>query len=136
MTSDDLAALHAVAFAPERGWSAAEFDALLASPYVTLFACLHGFALVRVVAGEAELLTLAVDPTHHRQGGADRIMHDWMGSISADSAFLEVAEDNTAALKLYTKHGFAVSGRRRGYYARPNGPAIDALMMKVALTRR
>jgi ribosomal-protein-alanine N-acetyltransferase len=136
MTPQALAALHAVAFAPDRGWSATEFADLCAAPDVRLFTVEHGFALVRVVAEEAELLTLAVDPAHRRRGFADRLMRAWMGGCPALTAFLEVAEDNTAAQALYAKHGFAPVGRRRAYYTRPGARPVDALLMQSALTPR
>ena len=48
-------------------------------------------------------------------------------------AFLEVAADNAAAQALYARAGFAESGRRRGYYRRPDGSGLDALVMQRAL---
>lgn len=135
MTPERMADLHARAFAPERGWTAAEFAALLASPHVRCLAHTHGFALVREIAGEAELLTLAVDPDHRRRGIAAQLMQDWRKSAQAATAFLEVAADNLAAQSLYRQHGFDVSGRRKGYYTRPDGPKVDAVIMKASLTQ-
>jgi GNAT superfamily N-acetyltransferase len=48
----------------------------------------------------------------------------------ATRLFLEVAEDNAAARALYAAGGFVTVGRRRGYYARRLGPAVDALTMR------
>jgi ribosomal-protein-alanine N-acetyltransferase len=50
--------------------------------------------------------------------------------------FLEVAEDNAAALALYTAAGFATTGRRRAYYRRPGGLLVDALMLRSPLPLR
>ncbi|WP_298970306.1 GNAT family N-acetyltransferase [uncultured Roseobacter sp.] len=136
MTPQQLAALHHAAFVLERPWSAQEFEDLLSNPHVMLFAKPGGFALIRSVAGEIELLTLAVGPAHRRAGVADQLMRDWMDATMGETAFLEVAADNTAARQLYTKHGFAETGRRKRYYKRPNGPAVDAVLMTKALTRR
>lgn len=136
MTPDEMAALHAAAFAPARGWSPAEISALCASPHVHSFCVSGGFALIRTVAGEAEVLTLAVDPALQRQGIADRLMRLWMTEVSAQIAYLEVAADNRVAVALYTKHGFVVTGHRRGYYARDDAPAVDAMLMQATLTRR
>jgi len=136
MTPKMMADMHANAFAPERGWTAQEFEELLASDYTQLNSHRHGFALIRTIAGEAELLTLAVVPDHQRQGIADSLMHDWMRTAPAEIAFLEVAADNTAAQALYVKHGFAKAGLRKAYYARPNGPPIDAVLMRASLTHR
>lgn len=134
MTPEALARLHGEAFAPERGWTAAEFDDLVKLPTVHLFERPQAFALVRVVADEAELLTLAVSPAARRQGLADTLMREWMRTLPATSAFLEVAADNRAAQALYEKHGFVVCGRRKAYYTRPGTASVDALLMQAPLT--
>ena len=51
----------------------------------------------------------------------------------AQSLFLEVADDNPAAQALYAKAGFVSVGRRTGYYARPSGRAVDALVLRRSL---
>jgi ribosomal-protein-alanine N-acetyltransferase len=134
VTPDTLAALHAAAFFPERGWSEAEFTTLCAAPNVYLYTQGQGFALLRVAAEEAELLTLAVAPQHRRKGVADALMTRWMLHCPAKVAFLEVAADNTGALALYHKHGFARCGLRKGYYRRPDAASVDAVLMRAALT--
>lgn len=136
MTPQQLADLHAAAFKAERPWTADEFTALLASRYVTLQHGPHGFALIRTVAEETELLTLAVHPNHQREGLAGALISGWLDHAQAAHAFLEVAADNTAAQHLYLKHGFAETGRRMAYYARADGPAADAVLMTRALPYR
>ncbi len=136
MTPQDMARLHAAAFAPQRGWSAQEFQSLCASPHVRCLSRTHGFALVRTLAGETELLTLAVDPQHRRKGIANRILCDWLGSTDAQTAFLDVAADNAPARALYALHGFAETGRRKSYYHRPDAPPVDAVLMQAAVTHR
>jgi ribosomal-protein-alanine N-acetyltransferase len=131
-----MADLHATAFAPERGWSAQEFSDLLAQPHCHAYIAAGGFALARILAGETELLTLAVSPDMRRRGRASALLAQWITAAAplADTAFLEVAADNTAARALYARHAFAACGRRKGYYARPGGTAVDALMMTRPLT--
>jgi ribosomal-protein-alanine N-acetyltransferase len=51
----------------------------------------------------------------------------------AKRIFLEVAEDNEAALALYRKLGFQEVGRRKRYYARRDGEPADALTMALTL---
>ena len=107
-----------------RAWSAAEFAALLASPHVFVTGDARGFALGRVIADEAELLTLATDPGHRRQGRAHACLAAFAEEAQARgaaTAFLEVAEDNAAALALYAQAGFGETARRAGYY--PGGRA-------------
>ncbi|MDD9741449.1 MULTISPECIES: GNAT family N-acetyltransferase [Marinovum] len=136
MRPEALAALHAAAFAPARGWSAAEFDSFLADPACLLVARPEGFALARVTLDEAELLTIATDPARRRQGVARGLLGALFGGLAgrgAETLFLEVAEDNAAARALYAGAGFAMAGRRRGYYPRRDGAAADALILRRAL---
>lgn len=132
MTPTALAQLHAAAFTTERPWSAHEIGGLLDDRHVILFPHPHGFALTRLILDEAELLTLAVDPAHRRQGIGDRLMTDWLAHLKdhAATAFLEVAADNAAALALYRRHGFAVVSTRRAYYRRAHMPDADAVIMQ------
>lgn len=136
MTPEELSATHKAAFAPARGWSAQEFATFLAD--VNCFAAgdARAFALVRVTLDEAELLTIATAPDHQGQGLAGKVMADWLTTArnrGATRAFLEVAEDNRAALALYARSGFAPCGRRRGYYSRAGAPAVDAIVMARSL---
>lgn len=131
--AEALARLHARAFAGQgRGWSAAELAALIASPHCCLCVDPRGFALSRVIADEAELLTLACDPDHRRQGVASRLLREVEAAIVGRGArhqFLEVAADNAAACALYAKAGYRQTGRRAGYYLRPDGSRSDALVL-------
>ena len=136
MTPLQMAALHNAAFENLRGWSETEISDLLDSPYTTAITRPAGFALIRTLAGESELLTLAVDPTFQRQGVARAIMQDWIASITpiAQTAFLEVAADNHPARALYAGFGFELSATRRGYYARQSAQAVDAFVLRRDLT--
>ena len=133
MTPADLATLHARAFTTPRPWSEAEFTALLNDPLA--FLLVEGdaaFLLGRAVAGEAELLTIAVAPEARRLGLGRKLVGRFIYQAllrGAESAFLEVAEDNAAARGLYRASGFAEAGRRRGYYRTPEGKAVDALVL-------
>lgn len=134
MTPDVLAALHLAAFTQGRPWSTAEFAELLAHPLTHLETAPHGFALWRGIAGEAELLTIAVEPARQGAGIGKALMTAWMDQAaqSCDSAFLEVASDNAKACKLYVKHGFETVATRSGYYKRDDTSA-DALVMRARL---
>jgi ribosomal-protein-alanine N-acetyltransferase len=132
-----LADLHDRAF--DRPWSAEEFEALLKGPGA--FAVLgegdapQGFILCRAVAGEAEILTVAVDPAARRRGWGAALVEMAAGiarEAGAFEMFLEVAADNLAALKLYEATGFDRVGLRKGYYPHPDG-AKDAVVMRRTL---
>lgn len=137
MTPDDLAALHARCFVTPRPWTAAEFADLLAAPGAFLLTESSGFLLGRVIAGEAELLTVAVDPLARRQGSGRALVLQFAAEArarGAQSAFLEVAEGNEPARALYAACGWQAAGRRRGYYRHPDGRAEDALVLTLVLT--
>jgi [ribosomal protein S18]-alanine N-acetyltransferase len=133
MTPAELATLHARAFTTPRPWSEAEFASLLTDPLA--FLLVEGdaaFLLGRAVAGEAELLTIAVAPEARRLGLGRKLVGRFIYQArlrGAESAFLEVAEDNIAARALYRASGFTEAGRRRGYYRTPQGTAVDALVL-------
>jgi len=131
-----LAALHGRAMA-SRPWSEVEFAALLAAPGV--FLVCNGpssFALGRIAADEAELLTIAVAPEARRAGlglGSLAGFETEAAARGAIRAFLEVDTDNLAALALYRAARWADAGRRRGYYRASTGPGTDALVMTKSL---
>jgi ribosomal-protein-alanine N-acetyltransferase len=134
-----LAALHASAFdgPGEAAWSAAAFAALLGQVGVFAVEAADGFILMRVVADEAEILTLAVRPAARGRGEGGRLVGEGVRAAAARGAvrvFLEVAEDNAAARALYGRAGFVEAGRRRGYYAGADGARRDALLLALDLT--
>ena len=131
MTPSELSQIHSAAFTMSRPWSAQEFEELLRNKHTHLFTCTQGFALVQVIAGEAELLTISVHPDAQGKGAGGTLM--WMSSVNADEAFLEVAADNHAARHLYEAHGFAGVAHRSAYYARDLGGSVDAIIMRRAL---
>ena len=141
--SPGLAAAHARAFDPATNaapWSEADIRSLLSLPDVFGFGAVDGsgFGLGRAAAGEAELLTLAVDPSRRRHGLGRRLLEAVIVGAAARGAevvHLEVAVDNRAAVGLYEAAGFAKAGSRRGYYARSGGRA-DALIMTLNLPGR
>lgn len=128
-TAARLAALHARAF-PEP-WPETAFTELLARPETRLHEMDDGFILTRRIMDEAEILTLAVDPTARRRGVGRRLVEAAAADLAQEGArrlFLEVAADNTAGQALYAATGFSGIGVRRAYYRRPGG-AVDALVL-------
>jgi ribosomal-protein-alanine N-acetyltransferase len=129
----ELAALHATAFEGPDAWSAASIAGLLASPgCYALWVPGQGFIMARAIAGEAEVLTLAVAPGSRRKGlgaqllcSASRIAR----SVGATTIFLEVSANNTAALQLYRTSGFERQGLRRRYY----NDGSDAYVLSLTL---
>lgn len=139
MTPEELARIHAESFTTPRPWSAEEIGSLADSRGAFLLTEPGGgFVLGRVIAGEAELLTIAVSPQARRRGLGGLLLSRFEAEAlarSAVTAFLEVAEDNAPALALYHRAGFAEAGLRRGYYRRPDGTPVDAVVLTKPLAQ-
>jgi ribosomal-protein-alanine N-acetyltransferase len=136
MTPETLATTHAKAFSATRAWSAAEFASLLSHAGTFVRGSADSFALIRVVADEAEVLTLATDPAKRRQGLAMAALLEGENAArpaGASAMFLEVGEDNTAAKALYAANGYAQVGRRPGYYVPKDAAPVAALVMRKEL---
>ena len=128
MIARELAALHAVCFPEGEAWSPAAFTALCAMPGVRLSASDAGFILLRIVADEAEVLTLCVHPTRRRSGVGRALLAAAEHLAFAEGAlhlFIDVAEPNVAARALYAACGYREVGRRPAYY--PGGAAALVL---------
>ncbi len=138
MTPEQMAHLHAHAFAGHgRAWSAREFAQLLENPFCYHVGDSHTFAIGRVIADEAELLTLATDPDHRRCGLArDRLLRfeNEAAKRRATRAFLEVSDQNSAAVALYLGAGYSETARRRDYYQLADGRRADALIMQKTIS--
>jgi [ribosomal protein S18]-alanine N-acetyltransferase len=131
---DHLAVLHASVF--DSVWDAAALSDLLAAEGVDAVCEPDGFILIRTVADEAEILTLAVRPEARGRGlGADLVRRGLAAAArrGATRIVLEVADDNPAALAIYTKAGFEQAAVRPRYYARPDGSRRDALLLALNL---
>jgi ribosomal-protein-alanine N-acetyltransferase len=117
-------------------WTASQCAGLLPMPGVWLILAREadaviGFALGRAVAGEAELLLLAVRRNMQGRGIGkmllDRFTEDAQGR-GATRFHLEVREGNHA-LSLYERASFTLIGRRRNYYSGRAGQTYDALTL-------
>jgi ribosomal-protein-alanine N-acetyltransferase len=136
-----LAKLHAASF--DVPWTEQDFAALLGMPgtaahIVTLGLGMEpvAFAVVRSAADEAEILTLATLPELRRTGRASALLLALKSSLGKEgitALHIEVAARNTAAIGLYRKSGFRESGRRKLYYALPDGKFDDAILMRLDL---
>ena len=136
MTAGEMARLHGLAFTHPRPWSEAEIAAMLQSDLYFAVTAEQGFLIGRVVAGEAELLTVAVAPAAQGRGIGRGLVAGFVAEArarGAAQAFLEVAEDNGAARAVYARTGFGESGRRRGYYRDVTGRAVDAILMTLTM---
>ncbi|CAL8466755.1 g6291 [Coccomyxa elongata] len=90
---------------------------------------MQGFAVGWHVAGELQVMAIAVDEACRRRGIGQMLLEELLDiSIRKGdtTAVLEVKASNQGALSLYSKLGFDQVGRRHRYY--PNGE--DALLLK------
>ena len=114
-------------------WSPRSFEDLLAQPQVRAVAMdgddgrVAGYALYTLVAGEGEILNLAVDPASQRRGLGRRLLQAVLGAMrvaGTTAVFLEVRQSNQAAIALYTGAGFRPVSLRRKYYRHPTEHAV------------
>jgi [ribosomal protein S18]-alanine N-acetyltransferase len=94
---------------------------------------LLGWAGIRVIDAEAEILTVGVIPSARRHGLGRDLLHALLDEArrrEAREVFLEVRADNDGAQKLYETEGFSVLGRRLGYY---DHGRMDAVTMRLEL---
>lgn len=140
----EISELHGQRF--PRRWSDGEFQNLLLQQNVFGFVArqtnaffskpLGGFVLSREAAGEAEILTVAVNEKFGRVGLGWRLMQAALreaASRGGESMFLEVEAANRPAVELYRKLGFQKVGERPAYYAGPDGTRSSALVMSRVL---
>jgi ribosomal-protein-alanine N-acetyltransferase len=134
--ADAVAKLHAQGF--YRGWPREDFAAYIAGDGTPVYvACdskrrIAGFAMVRHLGEEAELITIAVDRKWRGKGVGMALMRALVDDLlmtPAKKLFLEVAADNEPALRLYTGLGFTRVSERKGYYQRPDGTPATAIVM-------
>ncbi|MDX2184132.1 MAG: ribosomal protein S18-alanine N-acetyltransferase [Gemmatimonadaceae bacterium] len=132
-TSADVSAIHGIERASFGDpWSRAAFTNALESPEVFVAVAdvdgsLAGYVVVRVVAGEGEILNVAVLPSARRLGAGRALLQHALhvaGARGALAVFLEVRPSNAAARGLYAAFGFVEVGRRTRYYRNPDEDAL------------
>ncbi len=117
----------------QMAWHAGDFEAAIASkcdfPLVIRTTGLAGYAVLRIIAPEAEIENICVAPACRRSGVGEALMEEMLrlaAERDAERIFLEVRAHNEPAKALYRKRGFVESYRRRNYY---QGPTEDAIIM-------
>jgi [ribosomal protein S18]-alanine N-acetyltransferase len=131
-----LARLHGASF--HRGWGEAEFENMLAERNTLVHRLrigrkMIGFAVSRMAADEAEILSIVVAASHRGRGLSRDLLLTHLGHLAGRgvrTVFLEVEENNQPARRLYDRAGFGVAGRRERYYQQPGGEQLNALLMR------
>ena len=123
----------------DAAWSAESWWAELAGrprrSYVVLEGGdgIEGYAGVDLGGDVADVMTLAVVPGWRGRGLGDLLVGELVrraGKSGAGSVMLEVRADNGPARRLYERHGFEEVSVRRRYYRQPDGPDVDAVVMR------
>ena len=133
MSAQNLESIHRKSGYAHRIWSASEYDTLLEDPRTVLVQDSYCFAIGRLVAGEAELLMIAVTQEHQGKGLGRRslnIFEEVLITKGATCCFLEVAKNNISACTLYKAEGFDVISTRKSYFQLGKNNRIDALIMQ------
>ena len=126
---DTIANLHQLCF-PHKPWTTNDFADLKKSG-CEIIASQNGFIVYRVTLDEAEIITIGVHPDSRNTGIASAmlgIVEKELKKSGIKNIFLEVAENNTPARRLYESNGFVQIGIRPKYY-----DGVDAIMMKKEL---
>jgi len=121
--SERMAEIHTQSF--HKGWDDADMWAHIHKDICFGYGRpLDGFIIISSAADQAEILTIATDPAHRRRGIARALLEISETELvenGIDTLFLEVAEDNKAAITFYQGTGFEPIGRRPAYYKREIG---------------
>lgn len=90
---------------------------------------LAGYCNLRLIAGEGELMRIAVHPELRGRGLSRKLMdclEETAREKGAEAVTLEVRKSNQAAIELYKTYGFREEAVRKNYY---ENPSEDALIM-------
>lgn len=130
------------AFDPRYGeaWTASQLAGFMSLPGVTLMLArldqaTLGFALVRHVIDEAELLLIAVDPKWRNKGVGTCLLEQCVKKARKSRIsilHIEVRENNQA-IEFYQRAGFEQIHRRPSYYKGRDGAFFDALSFSLNL---
>ena len=123
----------------ETPWSVDKYMRFAENPRAVILAdedLERGLIIVRFAADEGEIINLGVVPLAQREGLGRALLDEAEAIARREEVrhmFLEVALDNIPARQLYARAGYTMVGRRRGYYSRPDGSHMDALILAKAL---
>ena len=132
MTPFEMAKLHSLSGDHTRPWSEFEYKKLLDTNTSRLFHTKNGFLIGRVIDQDAEILNVIIHPDYRRLGKASKLISAFekeakdAGSLRC---FLEVAESNSSAKKLYSALGYLKVGQRNNYYKFVDGRKDNAVIL-------
>jgi ribosomal-protein-alanine N-acetyltransferase len=129
---DDVAALLAIEqeAASAAHWTREQYAGLVESGIVLVAeerGNISGFVCAKTVAGDWEIENMVVAKQGRRRGIGSGLLDELLRRVRNDGSaavWLEVRESNQPARRLYEKHAFCETGRRRRYYKDPVEDAV------------
>ena len=132
MTPFEMAKLHLLSGSLTRPWSESEYKILLSTDTIRFFYVENGFLVGRLIGPDAEILNVIVHPKYRRLGKAKYLIGKFekeAKEAGSSKCFLEVAESNSQAHKLYQSLSYLSVGQRKNYYDFVDGRKDDALIL-------
>lgn len=122
-------------------WMRTTFENCVAAGYACWVmregSAMIGYILTYVRAGECHILNFCIKPDKQRQGLGEKLLIyalNYAKQLGADTTILEVRVSNQSAIRLYHRLGFNAIGKRKDYYAKPDGGREDALVWALDMT--
>ena len=132
MTPFEMAKLHLLSGSLTRPWSESEYKILLSTDTIRFFYVENGFLVGRLIGPDAEILNVIVHPKYRRLGKAKYLIGRFekkAKEAGSSKCFLEVAESNSRANKLYQSLNYLSVGKRKNYYEFVDGRKDNASIL-------
>ena len=132
MTPFEMAKLHLLSGSLTRPWSESEYKILLSTDTIRFFYVENGFLVGRLIGPDAEILNVIVHPKYRRLGKARYLIDKFEKEAKeqgSSKCFLEVAESNSRANKLYQSLNYLSVGKRKNYYEFVDGRKDNASIL-------
>ncbi|MDG0987950.1 MAG: GNAT family N-acetyltransferase [Paracoccaceae bacterium] len=132
MTPFEMAKLHLLSGSLTRPWSESEYKILLSTDTIRFFYVENGFLVGRLIGPDAEILNVIVHPKYRRLGKARYLIDKFEKEAKEEGSskcFLEVAESNSRANKLYQSLNYLSVGKRKNYYEFVDGRKDNASIL-------
>lgn len=114
-------------------WSERALELLLGGDGVGFVSLIDGrvaaYGGMLLTPWDGQITNIATHPAHRRRGYGNAVTDALLKEAAARNAeqvSLEVRASNASAIALYERLGFAIAGRRKGFY---QNPREDALVM-------
>ncbi|MGL5633982.1 MAG: ribosomal protein S18-alanine N-acetyltransferase [Sarcina sp.] len=135
MESDDISSVLDVitkVFKGNESWDKSSLKAELVNHLAHCFIISYnkticGFANIWIIAGEANLNSIAIDVNYRRLSLGSNLLSyilNYCSNNNCNEITLEVRESNKIAQNLYSKYNFKIEGERKKYYSNNGESAL------------